>query len=97
LVQASVDAGLRFDLLPELNLRARGSGGYAFGFLNNAANSGSTPFLAAGADLRWNFIPSLSLGIGGVYRYYLSLYNDFAASLGVSWNLPTGGTRGLRQ
>ena len=90
LMQVSMDAGLRFDLLPKLILRARGSGGYAFGLLNNAAQSGSTPFLAAGADLSWSLIPSLSLGIGGVYRYYLNLYNDIAASLGVSWSLPTG-------
>jgi tetratricopeptide (TPR) repeat protein len=54
---------------------------------------GGTPFVGAGAELSWSFIPSLSLDAGIKFRYFFDLYADLGATLGISYNLPVGGQR----
>ena len=61
--------------------------------LNYLVARGGTPVVGAGAELSWSFIPSLSLAAGIRFRYFLDLYADLGATLGISYNLPVGGPR----
>lgn len=106
--QAGLSAGLHLDILPTLGMRGFGSAGYSYNFVqpsfaddffyslfhpfDNTAGGG-TPFVSAGAELSWTFIPSLSLTAGAKYRYFLDLYADTAVTLGISYNLRVGGPK----
>ena len=76
MVQAGLSAGVHLNILPTVGLRLFGSGGYSYNLvqprvsddqfynlfhLNNSTAGGGTPFVGAGAELFWTFIPSFSL------------------------------------
>lgn len=81
------DAGVWYDIIPSLSVRAFALGGYSYSFLNNGLGSGGTPYVGGGADLAWAFVPFLSVSVGASYRYFVDLYSDIAVTLGVSYNL----------
>ena len=93
---AGLSAGIYLDILPTVGIRGFGSAGYSYNFLNNSAGSGGTPFVCAGTELSWAFIPALSLTAGGKYRYFFDLYADLAVTLGISYNLLAGGTQAVQ-
>ena len=105
MLQAGLSAGVTLNILPTVGLRLFGSAGYSYdlfqpwvsddGFYNflrlsNSTARGGTPFVGAGAELFWTFVPSLSLTAGASFRSYIDLYNGLALSLGVSYDLPVG-------
>jgi tetratricopeptide (TPR) repeat protein len=59
------------------------------------AGRGGTPFVGAGTELSWSFIPALSLTAGVKYRYFLDLYSDLNLTLGISYNLLVGGAHAV--
>ncbi|MGA2762250.1 MAG: hypothetical protein ABSG17_02690 [Spirochaetia bacterium] len=105
MVQAGLSAGVHLNILPTVGLRLFGSGGYSYNLvqprvsddrlynlfhLNNSTAGGGTPFVGAGAELFWTFIPSFSLTAGARYLRYVDLYDGLALTLGVSYDLPVG-------
>lgn len=105
MLQAGLSAGVTLNILPTAGMRLFGSAGYSYDLvqplvsddefhnflrLNNSTADGGTPFVGAGAELFWTFIPSLSLTAGAAYRSYIDLYNGLVLSLGVSCDLPVG-------
>lgn len=93
MVHAGLHGGLRWDILDNFSLRAFGSAGYSYNFLNDSSGSGATPFVGVGTDLTWAFSPILSLCAGAGYDYFFDLYSGLAVTLGISYNLPSGGTQ----
>jgi tetratricopeptide (TPR) repeat protein len=92
LFDAGLAAGFRFDLLPSLSVRAYGSGGYFYAFMNDGTGrGGANPVAAGGADISWAITPALGIGLGATYRYYFGFYNDLAVTLGMSYGFPAGG------
>jgi len=86
LFDAGLVAGLRFDLLPSLSVRAFGSGGYFYASVNDGTRrGGANPVAAAGADISLAIGPALGVGLGAAYRNYFGLYNDLAVVLGMSY------------
>jgi tetratricopeptide (TPR) repeat protein len=92
MLQAGFVAGLYLDILPSVGIRGFGSAGYSYNVLSHGADRGGTPFVCAGAELFWAFIPELSLTAGAKYRYFLDFYGDMAVTLGISYNFLVGGT-----
>lgn len=91
LINAGLDAGIQFDPVERLTLRAQGSGGYFYGLVHDgSAIGGGNPFVSAGVSASWAILPSLSLGLGASYRYFFGLYNDLAVSLGATYIFGAG-------
>ncbi len=91
-------------------MRCFGSAGYSYDFvqhglsgdpfynffrLNNSTARGGTPFVGAGAELSWSFIPALSLIAGARVRYFLDFFADMAFSIGTSYNMHVGGPKAV--
>jgi hypothetical protein len=89
--QAGLGAGIQLNILPTVGIRGFGSAGYSFNSLSHNVGRGGTPFVCAGGELTWTFIPALSLTAGAKYRHFFDLYDDVAFTLGVSYNLLLGG------
>jgi tetratricopeptide (TPR) repeat protein len=94
LLSGGITTGVRFDVLENVALKVTAAGGYFFGSLNNGSGSGSNPFASIGVDVGWQFMPSLSAGLGAAYRNFFGLYNDMAVSVGISYIFPSGGSSG---
>jgi len=94
--QAGLIAGLHLDILPTLGMRGFGSAGYSYNFLSHNVGRGGTPFVCAGAELSWAFIPELSLTAGAKFRYFLNFYADMAVALGISYNFLVGGAQAAK-
>jgi len=93
--QAGLTAGLHWNFLPTLGVRGFGSAGYSYNLLSRGAGRGGTPFVCAGAELSWAFIPELSLTAGARYRHFVDFYADVAVTLGISYNLLVGGPKAM--
>ncbi|MGA2973790.1 MAG: hypothetical protein ABSF77_00595 [Spirochaetia bacterium] len=92
LIDAVLVAGVRFDLLPVLSVRAFGSGGYFYALMNDGTGrGGGNPVAIGGADISWAITPALGVGLGAAYRYYFGLYNDLAVTLGMSYRFGGAG------
>ncbi len=92
LMDAGLAAGLHYDLMPSLSLRAFASGGYFYAFINDGTGrGGGNPVASGGVDLSYSLTPELGIGVGAAYRYYFGLYNDLAVTLGVSYNFQSRG------
>jgi len=88
LLNGGIAAGIRLDILRSLSIRAFGSGGYSYAFLNDGSRSGWNPSVSGGAGVSWAPFPSFTLGLGACYRNLLGLYNDVSISLQASYNVP---------
>ena len=98
LLDGSITAGVRYDILRNLSVRAYANGGYYYAFLNNGSQQkAANPFAGGGVGLSWSFVPSLSLGLGAAYRNFFGLYNDLSVSLGVSYTFPVAGPASERR
>jgi tetratricopeptide (TPR) repeat protein len=64
--------------------------------LDNIVATSGAPFVGAGTELSWSFNRSLSMVAGIKFQYFLDLYANLGATLGVSWNLPVGGPRAAK-
>ena len=94
LAYGGVSAGIHLDLFEGLAVHAGGTCGYFYGFLNDGSgNGGGNPVFTAGADLRWTFVPALSLGAGARYRVFAGLSSDVAATLGITYNVSASETK----
>lgn len=88
LLDGGIAAGVRLDILRSLSIRAFGSGGYSYAFLNDGSRSGWSPSVSGGAGVSWAPFPSFTLGLASCYRAFLGLYNDVSISLQASYNVP---------
>jgi len=79
-------AGLEYEFLPKLTVGAFGRAGFCYGFLTGTDGSQGVPFFSGGANIDYRLFPNLSLGIEASYRQFWGLYNDLAASLGVTYH-----------
>jgi hypothetical protein len=86
--------GINYELIPRLELKAFGSGGYFTSFLNDGTGpSSGNPFMHGGAGVHYFIIPALSLGLESAYTNYFGLYSGIGISLGVAYHLPAKGER----
>jgi len=111
MLQAGLSVGIHLDILPTVGIRGFGSAGYSYNFVQPrvpddffeaffhpvySTARGGTPFVCAGAELSWSFIPALSLTAGAKYRYFLDLYSGLAVTLGISCNFLVGGAQAAK-
>jgi tetratricopeptide (TPR) repeat protein len=90
-VGAGANAGVRFDPLPRLSVKAQVAAGGFYGFMHDGSGTGGFgPFVSGGIDASWALLPSLSLGAGAAYRYFVGLYNDLAVTLGATVTFGAG-------
>ncbi len=92
-LSTSAGIGARLPLLRWLTLRATGTGGYFYGFLNNPglASGSGDPILSASLGLLFGLGPQLGLDVSGRYTAYVSIHQSIDMSLGLMYNfLPPG-------
>ena len=102
---AGLDFGLDWNFAPRFGVRGFAFGGYSLVLVqprmsdnlfsslfrlgySSAANG--KPFVGAGAELFWTFIPALSLRASVRCRYFFDLYADLPVTVGLSYNLAVG-------
>lgn len=88
--QAGLLAGIQLDIFDTAGIRTFGSAGCSYNVRSRNAGRSGTPFVGAGAELFWTFIPSLSLTAGVHARRFFDMYDEMAATLGLSYNLLAG-------
>jgi hypothetical protein len=86
LASGGLGLGFNWEMIPNLVLKAYGSGGYFYAFLNDGSFASGMNFLATGGlGISYMLLPNLSLGIEGTYRNFFGLYNDVQVSLGTTF------------
>jgi len=89
LLGGGLDAGVHIDVGNRLSIRAFGTGGYFYAFLNDGTGrSGANPFVSGGADITYTLFPGFSARVGAAYRNHIGLYNDLSMFLGASCGFP---------
>lgn len=85
----SLGGGLRFDPMPWLSAGIGLSAGYFGCALSDSSTVGGNPFVSA--DVNVVFLPgSWHFTLGASYRYLFKFYNGMAATIGISFDLPSG-------
>ena len=93
MLSAAVGMGLQFGLAPWMNAKLYANAGYSYGFFTASVNptSGGGTLVEGGAGLVFYFPPSFSLELRGGYRYEFGIFQGVVASLGLGFQLGTGG------
>ncbi len=84
---ASVGAGIGYNIIPNLGIKAYADGGVNYGFFNNTFQGYVNPFVKAGADLYASFPPGLIITAGASFLYQAGLYTGIGFSIGASYGL----------
>jgi tetratricopeptide (TPR) repeat protein len=94
MVSAAAGGGLRLAFAPKFFVHAFLTGGYYYGFLNDAAagfTGGGNPMLSAGGGFSFLLTPSLSMGLGFAYDNDFGFSSAIRAFLGTSYHIGLSG------
>jgi tetratricopeptide (TPR) repeat protein len=82
-LSAGAVAGVQLGLTPWMSVKARGAGGYYFGYLATSGISagGGGPYVYGGTGLEFSVSPALAVGLEVGYRYYVGIYQGLETAL----------------
>jgi hypothetical protein len=88
-ISAGVSARLGFQPVPWLSMALLGEGGWYVGFASDQSlGSGSNPYLGGGAEINVRITDNVSIGLTGLFPWYLGLcYYPLPIAAGsVTWS-----------
>ncbi len=95
-IDGGLAAGITYEIVPNITLKAFAGGGYFYGFLNNGTPpGGSNPYISGGLGAAYSITPNLSVGAQATYRYFLGLMNDIAVEIGTTYRFGSPAESGM--
>ena len=95
LLAVGAGAGLNLYLMPKMNIKLFGAGGYSLGMFKDVTSG--NPLFHTGLDISYHFSPSFSLGAGTSYKRYFAeseaLSQGIAVGVGGSYKFGAGNKR----
>ena len=83
----SVGAGMSYNIIRNLGVKAYADGGVNYGFFNTTFQGYVNPFVKAGADVYASFPPGLIITAGASFLYQVGLYTGIGVSIGASYGI----------
>jgi tetratricopeptide (TPR) repeat protein len=87
LTSATVGAGVSYNFMPNLGVKAYVDGGGTFGFFNKSLEGYFNPYVKGGMDLYFDLPPGLLFSAGASLLYQAGLYMGLGVNVGASIGL----------